>query len=592
MKIIHYIKLHNFKVFGEEKTIDLDQPSVLIGPNNSGKTSTLQAFALWSIGVKRWSEAKGNANTPKNRTASINRLEIIQVPIQEARSLWKNTEIRKGTINYIPLEISIGLFFNGEVHDCKMTFTHYTPEVIYCKPDDNFYQNKELIEYAAQINIEILYPMSGIAIEETLLPLGRINFLIGQGNTAEVLRNLCYKIALEDNVAWIKVVETMKRLFQIELQKPLFNATRGSIELKYKAQDVKNPLDISLAGRGQLQMLLLIAYLFAHKNSVLLLDEPDAHLEILRQKLVFSLLRDLALENGNQIIIATHSEVILEEAAETNLVMIIDGEPINVALKKDIKHALMNFGIEHYYKAKQKRNIIYVEGSTDLNILKEFALLSKHPAYSILNGSFNYYYTQNNEPIRSQAELEMSQGYYKPYKQHFFALKSVVPEFKGVAIFDSDASNNINEISEDLTTFFWPQYEIENYFIRPQTIIAFVENNIENSTGPLFAFKGIESFIQSLNDVVLKVIFQNNTQAFSDFQSLSDSLKETFWISITKNIKLSAFLEMVFQHHSKTTGNPILLNKGGFYQLVKYLKHDAVNQEIINALDLIVKFLS
>ncbi len=39
-----------------------------------------------------------------------------------------------------------------------------------------------------------------------------------------------------------------------------------------------------------------------NKKGVILLDEPDAHLEILRQRQVFALLRHLAEENGNQII--------------------------------------------------------------------------------------------------------------------------------------------------------------------------------------------------------------------------------------------------------------------------------------------------
>jgi predicted ATP-dependent endonuclease of OLD family len=52
MKILHYVKIRNFKIFGDEIEVKLDQPSVLIGPNNSGKTSVLQALALWSFGVK------------------------------------------------------------------------------------------------------------------------------------------------------------------------------------------------------------------------------------------------------------------------------------------------------------------------------------------------------------------------------------------------------------------------------------------------------------------------------------------------------------------------------------------------------------
>ena len=262
MKIIHYIKLHNFKVFGEEKLIELDQPSVLIGPNNSGKTSALQALALWSIGVKRWYEAKGNSKAVKNITTGINRLDIIQVPVQEARYFWKNTEIRKGSTSYIPIDITVGVEYKGKVFDCKMTFTHYTPEVIYSAPERQFYENRDLIEYVAGINVDILYPMSGMITDETLLPEGRINVLIGQGRTAEVLRNLCFKIVESDNIKktnfWKEVQILMNQLFNVNILLPTFIQSRGAVELKYEAPDVKNPLDISVAGRGQQQMLLLL----------------------------------------------------------------------------------------------------------------------------------------------------------------------------------------------------------------------------------------------------------------------------------------------------------------------------------------------
>lgn len=48
MKILHYLEIENFKQFGERQRIELDHPTVLIGPNNCGKTTALQAIALWS----------------------------------------------------------------------------------------------------------------------------------------------------------------------------------------------------------------------------------------------------------------------------------------------------------------------------------------------------------------------------------------------------------------------------------------------------------------------------------------------------------------------------------------------------------------
>ena len=50
--------VRNFKRF-EEIEVELGNPVVFVGPNNSGKTSAMQALALWDIGLKRWLERRG-----------------------------------------------------------------------------------------------------------------------------------------------------------------------------------------------------------------------------------------------------------------------------------------------------------------------------------------------------------------------------------------------------------------------------------------------------------------------------------------------------------------------------------------------------
>ena len=51
------LSVHNFKRFSRVE-IDLGNPVIFIGPNNSGKTSALQALALWEIGLRRWNEKR------------------------------------------------------------------------------------------------------------------------------------------------------------------------------------------------------------------------------------------------------------------------------------------------------------------------------------------------------------------------------------------------------------------------------------------------------------------------------------------------------------------------------------------------------
>ena len=43
-------------------------------------------------------------------------------------------------------------------------------------------------------------------------------------------------------------------------------------------------LDLSSSGRGLQQTRLVLAYMDANPGSVILLDEPDAHFEILHQR--------------------------------------------------------------------------------------------------------------------------------------------------------------------------------------------------------------------------------------------------------------------------------------------------------------------
>jgi AAA15 family ATPase/GTPase len=52
------IKIKNFKVLEETDWLPLEGNVVFVGPNNSGKTTALQAFALWNYGVQKWIERR------------------------------------------------------------------------------------------------------------------------------------------------------------------------------------------------------------------------------------------------------------------------------------------------------------------------------------------------------------------------------------------------------------------------------------------------------------------------------------------------------------------------------------------------------
>lgn len=50
--MLTHLAVRNFKRFRDVE-IELGNPVMFVGPNNSGKTSALQALALWNVGLKR-----------------------------------------------------------------------------------------------------------------------------------------------------------------------------------------------------------------------------------------------------------------------------------------------------------------------------------------------------------------------------------------------------------------------------------------------------------------------------------------------------------------------------------------------------------
>ena len=71
--------------------------------------------------------------------------------------------------------------------------------------------------------------MSGLAATEPKWESGRINVLLGEGQTAQVLRNLCHQIYEQPDPkpAWKEVRLSIESLFGAQLQPPQFIKERG-----------------------------------------------------------------------------------------------------------------------------------------------------------------------------------------------------------------------------------------------------------------------------------------------------------------------------------------------------------------------------
>ena len=530
MRLLHYLEIENFKRFGDKQRIELEHPAVLIGPNNCGKTSAIQALALWSQAVRTWYDVRKSSSAKERTATSLNRLNIVAVPVTRTRFFWHNTQVRKGNKD-IHMTLTVGVEYQGQVRALPIRFRSQGDELVYCTPDESVIGDLELLGHAASLKVELLYPMSGLDTEEPILQPGRVDVLLGQGRTADVLRNLCLSVAKSSADDWKRVTDLMKRLFNIRLGQPE-ETTRGSITLAYRQPDVKEPLDISSAGRGMLQMLLVFAYLYSHKRSVLLVDEPDAHLEILRQKQVYVLLRDIASDNGSQVVMVTHSEVILDEALDTNLTLLLEGRAENLAKKQDIRNSLKHFGADHYVKARERGYVLYVEGGTDIDMLRALAERLQHPVAKIWDERINSFYVQNNYPLQDwDAELERVEGGFGlTPREHFNGLRNLLPELQGLAILDNDGQKRQERNEGALKIRYWRRYEAENYFITPELLRRYAYQQ----------YPADDLFTQQTRAAILGIITPGSIHGnqFDLFFMVIGKLRQLFQIAVEIGIGL------------------------------------------------------
>ena len=109
-------------------------------------------------------------------------------------------------------------------------------------------------------------------------------------------------------------------------------------------------------------------------------------------------------ESGGQIIAASHSEVLLNEAADKDLVIAFVGTPHRLAAGdrgSQVLKALREIGFEQYYQAEQTGWVLYLEGSTDLSVLRALARRLDHEeAIRALERPFVHYVA--NQPREVQ----------------------------------------------------------------------------------------------------------------------------------------------------------------------------------------------
>lgn len=460
--MIRRVILRRFKRFNDV-TFEIPGHIVLAGPNNTGKTTLLQAIASWCFSLETWRRLNDFARHGTGYTrAPIARQAFSSVPLRSFDLLWSERSYRR---NHDPIEIEI----QGDGWRLPMEFIADSTEQIYVRPT----RNAEVGEFRKRPPFEAVYvpPMTGLSTDEPVYQAPKVKQLLGQGKPGDVIRNLLVE-AYGNESGWRALQSSIDRLFGYRLSPP--DSSGADIVAEYRMTENGPLLDIASAGSGFQQVLMLLTFLHTRPASVLLIDEPDAHLHIILQDAIYGELRSVAAQQNSQLIVATHSEVIIDSVEPRELCVLLDN-PRQIADEQERTRLSEAMGVLQNTDIMQTRladGVLYLEGHTDLAILREWARILQHPACETLTTKL-FWKPVVDENRHGAAGVDC--------REHFRALQLVRNGFPGLRILDGDDNANIPDTpltGRGLQTVRWRRYEIESYLIHPAALERFVRERV------------------------------------------------------------------------------------------------------------------
>lgn len=315
--MITHVKLELFKNVINFDT-GLDKINVLVGANNSGKSSVLQGihFSILAEVVRR-----------NIRKKTLSQQQLLYVPASDFTVLRHGAPYSNYSGNTSSLTLIGDTYSDGENIDefnIKISKGRNFGNVsIETKGNNPF---RQLVTSFTNLYSIYVPGLSGISLEERLQTKAVIRSATANGDANLYLRNVLYYIKVNDDLA--KLNSLIQKIFpDTTIALPYDPSKNVNIQVEISTKETVLPLELS--GTGFLQIVQMMAYVLMFKPKLLLLDEPDEHLHPNNQFLLADTLNLLINEMDIQIILCTHSRHMLSA---------LDGDAKFIWMKRGIVH--------------------------------------------------------------------------------------------------------------------------------------------------------------------------------------------------------------------------------------------------------------
>lgn len=345
--MISRLTLHNFKSVGKQ-VYDFTSFDLLVGRNNSGKSTVLQALAIWQFCVDEFHRSKRGGS----KGIQVVLPNFTALPLPEFNLLWKDRTDRKYPLKngkpsqeFILIEILLEWRrHSGETETFGVGLRYHSPQTIYAIPIGGWQKFRKCDDTGELPKIAYVPPFSGLEPAEKWLDVSPIRQQVGKGQPGSVLRNLLLRVCpppargqderltkrikLPDD--WNELADIIKRWFGVEIHEPEYDSAKDVyITVEYRPNG-KVDYDIIAGGSGFHQTLTLLAFLYGYHPTTILLDEPDAHLHVNLQREILDYFKRKSLERNTQFLIATHAEEFVRGVDPGQIVSLLSQKPTRV----------------------------------------------------------------------------------------------------------------------------------------------------------------------------------------------------------------------------------------------------------------------
>lgn len=487
--MIEKVIIQNFKRFDKEE-FAFSEFDIIAGVNNSGKSTVLQALAIWQFVVTAFSGQIRSGNTG----IQVVLPNFSALPVPEFNLLWRNRQDRSYPIDekgkkkqtYILIEIEV-FWKNAEGVEASfgVQLRYQSPQSVYAIPKNGWAALKSAQKDPNFPVVAFVPPFSGLEPSEQKLDDGPVRQQVGKAQPGSVLRNMLLRVSeRQDQTDWEILCTLVEKWFSLTLCKPVYRPGLDiNILVEYKEKG--KLFDIISGGSGFHQTLTILAFLFGSKPNTILLDEPDAHLHVRLQRDLIDELRIIARGRSIQFLTSTHSEAFLNGADPTQIISVLSGTPKRISDTSAVIAAMADVSNDEFVRTQSSPLVFYIEGQTDERILRAWAdtcgcdaVLGQFLIKPLMGG--------NKEMMLDAA------------KHHYKALKTMVPDVARHQLLDRDQGDHGNFTGNDHITI-WSRRHIESYLLVPSAWIRAVSKKLNLSVDDLlfspFA-KTIEGFFE------------------------------------------------------------------------------------------------